>query len=207
VRCPALTLLAALCCGCSFLHTELGSDADLAVVEGFEPGRTRRADVLAALGPPLALAPHGGVVAFLYEHVELEERQFGLNLEGIGAWLGFRNAGLIKVALGRTSSRREAALLLFDGDGALISAEHRSWGETLGKGAGVQLFFAVAPVVDYGSVRDRPRALTWGRELLDPIPVQLNRAHRQDLWLRGTPGHAGQETLDMQSWSQPKRKR
>jgi hypothetical protein len=160
--------------------------------------------VLAALGPPTDLEPHGGGVAFLYEHVLIHEKQFGLNLEQLGLWLGIRAASLLKISLGGTTSVREATLLIFDGEGTLVAIDEIDWDENLGKGGSVQLFFAVTPVVDYGSVRNRSRALRWGAELLEPLPIALNQRHHPDLELRGTPVRSGQKALEMRPWKQPR---
>ena len=206
MRCLPLVLVASVCCGCSFLRSDLGARVDLAGVDALEPGRTRRAEVLASLGPPLDLEPHAGGVAFLYEHVLIEERQLGISLEGLGRWFGIREGALFKLSLGRTSSQREAALLLFDVEGILVSVDSRAWGETLGKGGSVQLFVAASQVVDYGPLREGPRQFHWGFELLEPLPAGLNRAHRADLELRGTPVRSGQKTLELRPWGEPGRR-
>ena len=51
-------------------------------------------------------------------------------------------------------------------------------------------------VVDAGTLRGAPYALTWGRDLLEPPDRTLNQQHRAALELRGTPYRAGQHALE-----------
>ena len=199
-----LPLAAALLAGgCSTLDIGIGAPVDLERCATFEPGRTSRAEVLAALGPPSALARHGDGVALLWEHVSVEERQLGISFERIQHALSllFGSAGipaidLLKVSLGRSGSHREAALLTFDSRGTLTGCGLESWSQKLGKGGAAQLLVSVDNVVDSGAFRDPPLGLTWGRELLEPLPAGLNRSHRPDIELRAAPLHAGQRTLE-----------
>jgi hypothetical protein len=205
VRRLPLALVAALCCGCSFLDSTLGTDVDLAAIATLEPGATRRAEVLAAIGPPTDMQPHARGVAFLYEQVLIEERQFGINLEGLGNLVGIKQGALLKLSIGRTSTHRDAALLLFDEAGVLVAIGSREWDETLGKGGTVQFFVAVTPAVDYGQLREPPRQLIWGFELIEPLPRALNLRQRADLELRGTPAGSGQKTLELRRYSGPEK--
>lgn len=186
--------------GCSVLTAELGPELDDARLASLAPGHTTRAEVLAALGPPQDLAAHRDGCALLYEHVALREWQLGLNLGGVGDLLGMSEAALIKLSIGRCRSEREALLLFFDREGGLTAAGLTRWNEGLGKGGTLQLFAAASSVVDSGPIRAGAEQLDWGRHLLDPLPWALNRPHRADPQLRGTPVKAGQSTLEQRDW-------
>jgi outer membrane protein assembly factor BamE (lipoprotein component of BamABCDE complex) len=189
VAVPLLSGAALLCCGCSLLQAEYGTPFDAEQVAGLEPGRTGRRDVLVALGPPLDLAAHGDGMAFLYEHVQVDEWQLGVNLESLGA-------DLFKFALGDSDAERETLVLLFDGDGILVDIGKGSWGEDVGTGSSFQFIAGVNEVVDSGPVSEGAPHLHWGFGLFEPPPLVLNQVHREDLQLRGTPKQAGQRALE-----------
>lgn len=185
--------------GCSTLHLEIGQPIDADLAASFEPGRTRRAEVLAGLGPPLALCSHQGGVAFLYEYVDLREKQLGLGLDIVGTLLAVPQLAWFKASFGNSGSDRRAALFVFDAGGLLVDASFGSWGEVFGSGGGLQLFISVEQVVDSRSLRELPRGLSWGRELLAPLPETLNQSQRADLELRGGAHWAGQDALELGS--------
>jgi hypothetical protein len=182
--------------GCSVLSLELGEPLDTEVADAFEPGRTQRAEVLDALGPPSSLGAHAGGVVLLYEHILLQEQQLGLSMDGIGAWIGASWLGMFKIALGGSGTKREAAVLFFDEANVLTGAAAGDWEELFGKGGSFQLFFAVEQVVDSADLRRTLSSLSWGRRLLDPLPRQLNWSHVPDVELRNTPTNMGQRTLE-----------
>jgi len=189
--------LAPLLAGCSTLDLELGARIDLDRCADLQAAEADRAAVLEALGPPSQISPHADGVAFLYEHLVLTERQLGFNLQRIGLYLGMPALSFLKVSLGRSSCRREAALFLFDDAGRLTDSVTADWVEEYGRGGSLQIFFAVQQVVDSDLLTASPRGLDWGLELLDPLPQELNVPHRADLELRGSPFHAGQQTLEL----------
>lgn len=181
---------------CSTLELEFGLPLDLETFEAFEPGRTTRAEVLEALGPPVDLAAHDGGVALLYEHVLLDELQLGVSLDQVGVLLKAKGFGLFKASLGGSGSRREAALLLFDAEGVLTSLASSTWGEDFGRGGSMQFVATIDQVVDSESLRVQPDGLVWGTRLLAAPLVSMNDAHQADVELRGTPEHCGQRSMD-----------
>lgn len=202
----ALAGIALLLASCSTLNLEVGEGVDRGRVEAFEVGRTRRAEVLAALGPPTEIASHAGGVAFLYQKVRLKERQLGLGLDDVGRLVGLPWLALVKLSFGRSSAHHDAALLVFDSESVLRGASHLTWDESFGRGASLQFLFAVQQVVDAGTLRADPPALVWGRGALDPLPRSLNQAGSADLELRGTGVKAGQESVEMLEYSAKKRR-
>jgi len=191
-----LALVSLLGASCSTLTVELGEELDMQSCTSFEPGKTRRADVLASLGPPLRIGKHGHGVALLYEYLHLTENQLGPSLKSLGTILHIPEMGLLKLALGDSDSRRNAALYLFDGEGVLLAQAFDKWGEDYGRGGSLQMILSIEEIVDSGGVRAPPLGLTWGRDLLRPLPQTLNLHNRPDVELGGTGRTAGQHALE-----------
>jgi len=100
------------------------------------PGITRRAEVMAELGTPQALARHEDGVAMFYEHVRLTEQQFGVSLGKAFSWVDIDAGALFKAITSSSGALHEAALLLFDGRGVLLACGTASWPEVVGRGGG-----------------------------------------------------------------------
>jgi len=182
--------------GCTILQNRYGEPVDVPNA-GLEEGATNICQIVERLGPPTHLSAVPGGMAMVYEHLDVTERQLGINLEFIGLdWF--------KVALGRGSARREALVLVVDDAGSLRTKQFRRWVEDMGKGFGFQFFFAAMPTVDTRSLSGAAEQLGWGRAALGSLPVTLNAAQSLDsgshgVELRGTPGSVGQRTLEMRS--------
>lgn len=196
MRTPCFLAALLVLASCSVLKLDNGEPLALEQCADFEPGRTRRAEVLAAFGPPTDLASHGSGVALLYEYVHLDEHQIGVGLDGLGVVLGSSWLGAFKLSLGDSDSKRVAVVFLFDAEGVLSASGAGDWEEAFGRGGSIQIIIDVDTVVDTGTLRGRPRGLTWGLELLEPLPEASNQVHRADLELRGTPRSTGQRTLE-----------
>lgn len=202
-----------LAAGCSTVEVGIGDPVDFERCAAFEPGRTTRSEVLAALGPPSALARQGDGVVMLWEHVLLEERQLGFSLQkvrelvslALGSPAGLPGITLVKISLGRSGSTRDAALLFFDSEGTLETRSLATWSQIMGKGGAAQFVVTVESVVDSEAFRESPRSLTWGLDLLEPLPAVLNRPYAPDLELRATPDHAGQRTLEYAEYARGRR--
>lgn len=195
---PGLALLAvALAPSCSVLTLELGEDVPAERAQAFVDGSTLRAEVLAQLGPPTLVAAHGDGSALLYEHVRLDESQFGPRLEFLERWLFLHWLSWIKLTIGRSAARHDVLVLLFDRRGVLRARASGDWEQVFGSGASMQVFLSVEQVVDPGNLRNEPLPLRWGSELLLSLPVALNTPHRADLEVRGTGDKAGQGTLEL----------
>ena len=199
-RRSALGVLAAvLTClcgtGCTLLERQIGEPVIGTSVD-LQEGQADLRQVVVALGPPSGMSALPDGVVVLYEHLDLKERQFGINPE-------FTSLEWFKLSFGRARAEREALLLFFDADGLLRAREYRAWTEDVGRGLGFQLFFVVLPTVDSRHLAGPTRQDVWGRMALEPLPVTLNIQNSivsgvHGLELRGTPTGAGQHSLEME---------
>ena len=188
---------------CSQLRLRVDEPLDPARIEALEVGRTRRGEVLAALGPPAELAAHGEGHAFLYQSIELVEDQLGFSLKLFQAILP--GIELVKLSFGNSDAHHQAAVLVFGPDGILRDKSYGAWEEVFGRGAALQFLFTVEQVVDSGSLRDRAAPLGWGLLDCEALPEALNEPRRADLELRGTGVLAGQRSVEMRR-SGPRKK-
>ena len=195
VRCCGV--LAGVLCGCSTLRVEIGSPIDHLRIYGLMPGITRRAEVMAELGTPQALARHEDGVAMFYEHVRLTEQQFGISLGKAFSWVDIDAGTLFKAITSSSGALHEAALLLFDGRGVLLAYGTASWPEIVGRGGGVQFFTSVRSVVDSSAYLAPPLGMDWGMDWLEPLPQLQNLRYRAGVELRGAPLKSGQRTLEL----------
>jgi len=135
----------------------------------------------------------GGFV-MLYEFIDAQERQLGINLDFIGInWF--------KIATGRGLADRQALLLVFDEIGVLRAKDYQSWTEPVGKGLALQFLIVAMPTVDTRHLWETSAQHLWGRGALEPLPVTLNTGQSivtgsHGLEMRGTPRSAGQRTLE-----------
>lgn len=188
--------------GCTILGNRYGEPIDDRHA-GLEEGVTDVGRIVGQLGPPTHLSTLPGGMAMVYEYVDITERQLGINLDVLGLdWF--------KVAIGRGSSLREVLVLVVDDSGSLRAKKFRRWDEDIGKGMGIQLFFAALPTVDKRHLTGPPEQFGWGRASLGRLPVTLNAGQSIDsgshgIELRGTPVSAGQRSLEMRTTGRRKR--
>jgi hypothetical protein len=182
-----------LATGCSVIRQDVGQplvvDTEaLAAVTDYQAA-------LRQLGPPHKLSRTATGMTFLYEEVDLTERQLGLNLT-------VSEITLLKFVVAREFADRRTLVLTFDGDGATQSANYWEWSDIAGQGAGLQFVFMVAGVADEGDLNDSPAAHEWGFGLLEAdLPRALNRQHSLDngvagVELKGTPTNIGQHVSE-----------
>lgn len=179
--------------GCTILGRRYGepiAEADLL----FRQGATTVAEVVRELGPPVRMSALPGGFVMLYEFIDAQERQLGINLEFIGIdWF--------KIATGRGLADRQVLVLVFDDIGVLRAEDYRSWTEPVGKGLSLQFLFVALPTVDTRHLWGTSEQHFWGQGYLEPLPVTLNAgqsivAGSHGLEMRGTPRSAGQRTLE-----------
>jgi len=190
---PALCL--AMLSSCTTLELEVGDEISADSVSAFRSDETERHEVLAVLGAPTALAPCAGGSVLLYEWVVLDEMQFGLGLDSLGALFGVPELGLLKLSLGDSDAGRRAILFFFDSERVMRAASYADWTEQFGRGGSMQFFVSVQQVVDSGQLRDSLRSMDWGAELLEPPMALLNQAQLPAMELRGASAGFGQDTL------------
>ena len=183
--------------GCTIIGKHYDTPLDDTEIE-LLVGKVTYANTLDQLGPPAKVSALGDGLVFLYEHAIIAEKQLGISLEIKEApWLGW-----FKYTSAWANSKRQALLLVFDGQGILRNQRLFSWDENLGGGSGVQLFIAVSNLVDTSPYEDGIGPHQWGISLLRPLPQTLNIHQSLDtgtggLELQATPAKVGQHTLEM----------
>jgi hypothetical protein len=192
--CIGLACAFAFLPGCAVIRTEMGVDADLSD-DHFMEKDTHYSEVCDEYGPPLKLTETPDGMAFLYENIDVTEYQFGLNVDY--EWLRY-----IKFAIAKGITNRQTLVLFFDEQGILQTKEYEYMTEIPGWGSSLQLVIEVQKLVDTSYLMEPPAQHTWGRNLLAPIPVMLNK--KQSLYeglygveLQGATKKIGQRTLEM----------
>ncbi|WP_272699577.1 hypothetical protein [Desulfovibrio sp. Fe33] len=190
--CRAVLALVAILSGCTVIHSESPD------IREFDTDQHSQAEihysaVLYELGPPTKMSQLGEGMVWLYEDVDLMEKQFGL---------GFRDWPLtvFKFNLGSGEGSYMGQVMVFDGDGNLLSIGKVHKDISLGSGAGFQFVFKVSSLVNLSDMRGLATQNAWGQSMLKPMPASLNNA--QDLEsgehgveLKTTPAFSGQNTL------------
>lgn len=198
-----LVLVALAGSGCTMLGKRIGEPINIDQAE-LQEGVTTVVKIIALLGPPthMSALPEGMVM--VYEYVDANEQQLGINLDFIGLnWFKF--------SFGSAEAKREGLLLIFDNDGLLRAQDFQKWTEKVGTGLGFQLFFVAMPTVDTRYLNVKPEQLRWGRAALEPLPVTLNTAQSlvsgaSGIEMRGTPDSVGQRTLEMKTVERKKKR-
>ncbi|WP_229595377.1 hypothetical protein [Pseudodesulfovibrio sediminis] len=132
-------------------------------------------------------------MVWLYEDVQLTEKQFGIGpREGTGS--------LLKLNFSQGSGLYHGMVMVFALDGALLFAEEVEETIHLGEGAGIQLLFSMSSLVNLSDVRGSAVQHTWGESLLQDIPKGLNSQQNFDSGEHGvqllvTPEFVGQQSL------------
>ena len=169
-----LTLLVAALAlsGCAFLEHEIGTPLPSESMGEISEG-AHFSDVLDRFGPPTKMTALSDGMAFLYEHVKLTERQYGLILPGeIGKW--------IKAVYASADADIEVVLFIFDEQGRLRGADEQTWSADAGAGMSLTLIFSAGSFTDTEQYEESgARSLDWGLALLMPPLVVLNSG--QDL--------------------------
>jgi hypothetical protein len=161
----------------------------------FTEGRTRVEAVVRELGPPNQASRLPDGFAFLYEYSRVSEFQFGISVDiSFLRWIKFVKAW--------NSLNQQSLILTFDDQGVLRSAGLAAWQEGLGGGSAAQIVFAVISLSDVSDILQPADAHSWGKLLLQPLPVALNSAQslrvgEHGLQQRIAPDYAGQHTLEM----------
>jgi outer membrane protein assembly factor BamE (lipoprotein component of BamABCDE complex) len=180
--------------GCSIIRQDVGQALviDKEVLANAHDYR----QVLRMLGPPHKLSKTDGGMTFLYEEVDLLERQVGLNL-GVG------DKVLLKAVAAREYADLRTLVLTFDAQGKTQSFNYREWSDIAAQGAALQFVFVVASVADEGDLNDSPSNHHWGFGLLKAnLPRALNRPSSLEtgengVELKGTPTNIGQHALEL----------
>jgi hypothetical protein len=153
-------------------------------------------EVLDAFGPPHRLSVTSAGMVFLYEEIDLVEKQVGVNLSS-GRFT------LLKAVAGRSVAERRLLYVDFDTSGLTQSYRYQQRGDASAQGTALQFVVAVAGPVDDDYLSESPQTHEWGLALLQSeLPVALNRAQHLDtggsgVQQQGSPTIVGQHTLEL----------
>lgn len=192
----ALAVLSCLLAGCSQIREDVGQplfvdEAQLASANDYH-------DVLRFFGPPHRLSVSEAGMVFLYEEIDVFERQLGINLTT-------NSVALFKAVAARGIAERRFLLVFFDQAGSVQAFEYEEGHDAEASGAALQFVFTVAGVVDDDDLSQSPSIHDWGLSLLEAdLPVALNRQQRLDTGHGGvqqqaTPTAVGQHTLELRN--------
>jgi hypothetical protein len=187
---PALLALLA----CSTIREDVGQP--LMVDESKLSSATDYHAALDLFGPPHRVSAGEAGMVWLYEEIDLEETQLGINLSG-------KRATLFKAVAARGNADRRLLALFFDRSGQTRATHYEERGGAAARGAALQFIFAVAGVVDGDDLNAPPATHEWGLGLLEAdLPVALNRFQHLDhgnygLQQQATPTAVGQRTLEL----------
>ena len=181
--CAGLPVLLA---ACSISRADVGRTMTAEAVM-FDPGQSTYGDVLDSLGPPGAISTLPTGFAFLYQAVQTRERGTGIHVSR------FRAAAV------RGEGRFQAAVYVFDHDGALEATVVDDRDQRLGWGFSIGLTKARAANV--AALSSFSSAHRWGAGLARALPRTLNAHSDPDagdrgLEQRGTPVKVGQRSLE-----------
>jgi hypothetical protein len=188
-------LLYGLLPACARIQKDLGTPITHA--EAWTVGaETHYSDVLAIYGPPSKISATPTGSAFLYEHVEIDERQWGLILPGkIGKYF--------KAVYARSEVKADVAVFAFDRRGRLVGQAGERIAGDPGGGFALSIIFKIKSLTDTDPyTRSQEGILSWGAAALQPVPVVLNAAQSPDSGSAGlevirVDGVMGQRTLEM----------
>jgi hypothetical protein len=190
-----LLIAALVLTGCAFLEHEIGEPLASEFMGEFSEG-AHFSDVLDRFGPPTKMTALPDGMAFLYEHVKLTERQYGLILPGeIGKW--------IKAVYASADADIEVVLFIFDEQGRLRGADEQSWSADAGAGMSMTLIFSAGSFTDTEQYEESgARSLDWGLALLMPPLVVLNSGQDLESGINGlqlttNSKGIGQQTLEL----------
>ena len=196
VLCGLLAVVSVLS-GCAHLEHDLGKSLAVESIGAFSEG-SHYAEVLDRLGPPTKLSALPNGMAFLYEHVLLTERQYGLILPGeIGKW--------IKAVYASADAEVEVMVFIFDEKGMLRGADNQAWSADAGAGMSMTLIFSAGSFTDTEQYeKSAARSLEWGKFLTLPPLVVLNDGQNLETGANGVQlttnsKGIGQQTLELGS--------
>jgi len=163
--------------------------------KSFELEKTNISIVLEQLGPPSKLSKLNGGLVFIYESVNIDEYQIGLNAKyDFFRWFKFSFA--------KGKADREILLLIFDNKGYLVANTYNNFEENLGSGQSITFLYSIESLVDSSKLEEAPGSLSWGSSLLQPLPIALNYHNNlgtgeSGVEQLGAPNSVGQHTLEM----------
>jgi len=195
--CFSLVAVITALSGCAHLDHDLGTPLPMDALSDISVG-SHYSEVLQRFGPPTKMSAMGDGMAFLYEHVALVEKQYGLILPGeIGRW--------IKAVYASADADVETVLFVFDSEGELLGYDDQSWGSDAGAGMSLTLIFSAGSFTDTEQYEtSASRSLDWGKSLTMPPLITLNLEKNLETGANGlqmttSSDAVGQHTLQLKS--------
>lgn len=193
---PALFLILSLALsGCAHIHTDLGAPLPPGI--HVAPDRSAHySAILDAYGPPAKISALPSGFVFLYEHVRIDERQWGLILPG-------PIAKYFKIVYATSLATTDTAVFVFDRGGRLRGSDFQTFENDPGGGFGFTLIFKIKSLTETDEyTRSQEGILDWGMAMIRPLPVTLNAAQSLDAGDKGidvlrVDGIAGQRALEL----------
>ena len=192
-----LIVAPAILSGGAHLEHDIGSPLPIHSLDTLPEG-SHYAEVLSQFGPPTKLSALPDGMVFLYEHVALTERQYGLILPGeIGKW--------IKAVYASADAEVEVMVFIFDEKGMLRGADNQAWSADAGAGMSMTLIFSAGSFTDTEQYeQSAARSLEWGKFLTLPPLVVLNDGQNLETGANGVQlttnsKGIGQHTLELGS--------
>lgn len=181
-------------CSCTVISTKIGKPIKYEG-QSLQTDITHYRNVLNHLGPPLKISKYNKGLVFLYESIDIEERQLGFSSnKDILQWFKFSFA--------RAKAYRQVLVLIFNENGYLTEKRFNQFNENLGGGQGISIIVSIKSLVDTSHLDEVSDTHFWGKSLLNPIPEVLNipnnlRSGETGVEQFGSFTSVGQHTLEM----------
>ncbi|ADE55645.1 hypothetical protein [Coraliomargarita akajimensis] len=171
-----IALLVGTQTGCTYSKKSFSPTLDRST-SGLAPQETTRTEVLDQLGPPLKISYMPGGYAFLYESLDIEELQFGIQLPLL-RWF--------KLVLANADYQHHVKVFQFDNEHRLVTVAEDTGSFDLGSSSGIQPIVTVQSLFNTEFIESDVVDLTeWGQYNLQTPAITLNRAQSLDM---GTSG-------------------
>jgi len=178
--------------GCTIIRSEPSHDISFEDTD-YSIETTHYREILHEHGPPSQLSALGTGMVWLYEEVDLTEKQLGI---------GFSDGplSLFKINLAAGDGEYKGWMLTFGENGYVTSFAKTEDVINLGRGAGFQFILTVSSLVNITDVRGSSAQADWGQGLITEPSRGLNRNQDLNLGKSGlqllmTPAYTGQHTL------------
>ena len=163
--------------------------------QSLQTDSTHYSNVLDLYGPPSKISKYNKGLVFLYESIDINERQLGFGFRDIFKWFKFSFA--------RGNADRQVLVLIFNEDGYLTGKRFKQFDEKIGSGQGISIIVSIQSLVDTSNLEENRDTMLWGKSLLNPIPEVLNipynlKSGETGVEQLGSPTSVGQHTLEMQ---------
>ncbi len=195
ISCLFAVVAGAVLSACAHLEHDIGETLAVESLSNLASG-SHYGKVLDLYGPPTKMSALPDGMVFLYEHVKLTERQYGLILPGeIGKW--------IKAVYASADADVEVMLLVFDEQGKLRGADAQAWSADAGAGMSMTLIFSAGSFTDTEEYEtSAARSLDWGKALTMPLLKTLNAEQNLENGANGVQlttnsKNIGQHTLEL----------